>query len=313
MGVVTIKLPDVGEGIAEAELVEWNVEVGEFVREDQVLAAVMTDKATVEVPSPADGTVVWLGGEIGQKLAIGSDFVRMEVEGAGVVSDANLAEAEADAQPASPKVATQDQPPVSVTVSAANPAPKPTPADNRTSAAAGAPEQSRVHPVGSSPLAAPSVRDRARANGIDLRLVRGTGPAGRITHDDLEAYLAGSAPVTASAETVDQVRDIKVLGLRRKIAERMSLAKQRIPHITIVEEIDVTELESLRQQLNSDRLEDRPKLTVLPFIMAAMARAIREQPGMNALFDDENDVIREHSGVHIGIARLGRSGSRPPS
>tara|TARA_R110002020_G_scaffold34066_26_gene103774 strand:- start:42721 stop:44028 length:1308 start_codon:yes stop_codon:yes gene_type:complete len=312
MGVVTIKLPDVGEGIAEAELVEWNVEVGEFVREDQVLAAVMTDKATVEVPSPADGTVVWLGGEIGQKLAIGSDFVRMEVEGAGVVSDANLAEAEADAQPASPKVATQDQPPVSVTVSAANPAPKPTPADNRTSAAAGAPEQSRVHPVGSSPLAAPSVRDRARANGIDLRLVRGTGPAGRITHDDLEAYLAGSAPVTASAETVDQVRDIKVLGLRRKIAERMSLAKQRIPHITIVEEIDVTELESLRQQLNSDRLEDRPKLTVLPFIMAAMARAIREQPGMNALFDDENDVIREHSGVHIGIATQTKAGLMVP-
>ncbi|MFT4184656.1 MAG: dihydrolipoamide acetyltransferase family protein, partial [Rhizobium sp.] len=169
------------------------------------------------------------------------------------------------------------------------------------------------HAPGEKPLASPAVRLRAANAGIKLAFVRGSGPGGRITHEDLDAYMAGAGNhETPRPEASDTVREVKVIGLRRKIAERMAEAKRRIAHITIVEEVDVTALEDLRERLNAERREGRPKLTVLPFLMAAIVRAVGEQPAMNAHFDDEAEVIRQHSAVHIGIATQTKSGLMVP-
>ncbi|AZO49886.1 MAG: 2-oxo acid dehydrogenase subunit E2 [Mesorhizobium sp.] len=312
MGEHVIKLPDVGEGVAEAELVEWHVKVGDLVREDTVLAAVMTDKATVEIPSPVDGEILWLGAEIGDTVAIGSPIVRLKVAGEGNVKPQSDAAEEAikaeppaklptpkpEAAPASPKAQSK----------AAEPKAKPAPAPANGAArnlVSGAPR-----PEGEKPLASPAVRLRAREAGIDLRQVAGSGPAGRIGHEDIEAFLARGPQVakTSGLARKDNVEDIKVIGLRRKIAEKMALAKSRIPHITYVEEIDVTSLEELRATLNKEKRQDRPKLTLLPFLMRAMVKAIADQPSINAIFDDEAGIIHQHGGVHIGIAAQTPSG-----
>jgi 2-oxoisovalerate dehydrogenase E2 component (dihydrolipoyl transacylase) len=295
----TVKLPDVGEGIAEAELVEWHVKVGDIVREDAPLGAVMTDKATVEIPSPAEGEVVWLAGKVGEILAIGSDFVRLKVDG--------KAEASTDATPSQ---------------SASAPAP-PRDDTNRATLAPAieahdiAPRrQSPVAPGAGTdkPLASPAVRLRAREAGIELRHVRGSGPAGRITHDDLDAHLAQMKRGTAAKrhEPKTSVTDIKIIGLRRRIAEKMSLAASRIPHITYVEEVDVTALEDLRTKLNERKRPERAKLTILPFLMRAMVQAIAEQPNLNALFDDEAGIVHQHAAVHIGIATQTDAGLMVP-
>lgn len=298
MGEYVIKLPDVGEGVAEAELVEWQVKVGDLVREDAVLAAVMTDKATVEIPSPVDGKVIWLGAEIGDTVAIGSPIVRLEVAGEGNVKGGEApapepAKQEEKAQPVAPAPVRKEEP---------APAPKPAPAR----ALSGAPRAE-----GEKPLASPSVRLRAREAGIDLRQVAGSGPAGRITHDDLDAFIArGPQPVGKGGGLVqnNDVSEIKVVGLRRKIAEKMRISKSRIPHITYVEEVDVTALEELRASLNKEKRTDRPKLTLLPFLMRAMVKAISEQPQLNALFDDDAGVIQQYGGIHIGMAAQTPSG-----
>ena len=284
-----VKLPDVGEGIAEAELVEWQVKVGDLVREDAVLGAVMTDKATVEIPSPAEGRVAWLAGKVGDVLAIGSDFVRLDVDGK---SEASTAAAAPAAQAASPPVRKADHAASAVRV----PTPTLTHAAPSLQPAAAPPRRE-----GERPLAAPAVRLRAREAGIDLRQLRGSGPAGRITHDDLDNFLArGTAATLLHAK--DAVTDIKIVGLRRKIAEKMSLANTRIPHITYIEEIDVTALEDLRAKLNEQKRADRPKLTLLPFLMRAIVRAVSAQPELNAHFDDETGIVHQHAAVHMGIA-----------
>jgi 2-oxoisovalerate dehydrogenase E2 component (dihydrolipoyl transacylase) len=270
-----IKLPDVGEGIAEAELVEWHVKVGDVVSADTTLAAVMTDKATVEIHSPVDGEILWLGGEIGQKIAIGSELVRLKLPG------------EASSQPraelAPPPDATPQAPPTPPPPTAPRPA-------------------TRARAV--KPTASPAVRRRAQEAGIDLRQVPGTGPAGRITHDDLDAFAArdtGTArPQSRQRNTA--VEDIKIIGLRRRIADKMAVAHSHIPHITYVEEIDVTALEELRNTLNHRKRNNQPRLTLLPFLMRAMVSSIAKQPRLNALFDDEAGIIHQHAGVHIGIA-----------
>ncbi|RWD69602.1 dihydrolipoamide acetyltransferase family protein [Mesorhizobium sp.] len=299
MGEHVIKLPDVGEGVAEAELVEWHVKVGDLVREDTVLAAVMTDKATVEIPSPVDGEILWLGAEIGDTVAIGSPIVRLKVAGEGNVKAAAEAVPEAKA-PAQPAEANPVPAPA---------APKPAPEPPKTTTAA--PKAARPASVsgaqraeGEKPLASPAVRLRAKEAGIDLRQVPGSGPAGRISHEDIDAFVARGPQVARATGLArkDGVEDIKVVGLRRKIAEKMSLAKSRIPHITYVEEIDVTALEELRATLNKEKRADRPKLTLLPFLMRAMVKAIGEQPNLNALFDDDAGIIHQHEGIHIGIA-----------
>ncbi|MDA9500727.1 dihydrolipoamide acetyltransferase family protein [Bradyrhizobium sp. CCBAU 11357] len=286
-----VKLPDVGEGIAEAELVEWHVKVGDVVREDAVLGAVMTDKATVEIPSPAEGRVIWLAGSVGDVLAIGSDFVRLEVDG----KSAHATEAVKLASSAASASAKKSDHAAS--------APR-VPASEPPNARRTQPSAALLRHASDRPLAAPAVRLRAREAGIDLRQIRGTGPAGRVTHDDLDAHLArGDIGTTATpypAQTA--VTDVKIVGLRRKIAEKMSIASSRIPHITYIEEVDVTALEDLRAKLNSQKQPGRPKLTLLPFLMRAMVRAITGLPHLNAHFDDEAGIVHQHAGVHIGIA-----------
>jgi 2-oxoisovalerate dehydrogenase E2 component (dihydrolipoyl transacylase) len=305
MGEHIIKLPDVGEGVAEAELVEWHVEVGELVREDTILAAVMTDKATVEIPSPVDGKVAWLGAKVGDSVAVGAPLVKLEVEGEGAVSEAPaVAAAPTSEKPKAEDAAKEGErepPPPPAEPAPKAPAPAAAPASARAApaaAAAGAPR-----PEGERPLASPAVRLRAKEAGVDLRQVPGTGPAGRISHEDLDTFIArGRQPAAAGLRRNTGVEEIKVVGLRRRIAEKMALARARIPHITYVEEVDVTALEELRAKLNAETSVERPRLTILPFLMRAMVRAIGEQPRMNAHFDDEAGVIHRHGGIHIGVA-----------
>ena len=287
-----IKLPDVGEGVAEAELVEWHVAVGDVVREDQVMAAVMTDKATVEIPSPVEGEVTWLGAEIGATIAIGSPIVKIEV--AGSEADDNPAEAAPVASTAEDIPARIEEPPVPK-----KDVPAPAPQNrNVGKARTGIPRSGIM-----KPLASPAIRLRAKEAGVDLRQVGGTGPAGRITHDDLDAFLSGApkASTGSGLQRRDGVEEVKLVGLRRRIAGKMALAKSRIPHITYVEEVDVTALEELRARLNGEK-PGRPKLTLLPFLIRAMVRALEEQPALNATFDDEAGIISRHAAIHIGIA-----------
>lgn len=311
MGEHVIKMPDVGEGIAEAELVEWHVKVGDLVREDAVLAAVMTDKATVEIPSPVNGEVLWLGAEIGDTVAIGSPLIRLKVEGEGSVESSAPVEekkAEAPAQTAASKPMLVEPP-----AEPGAPVRLMTPRASGEALRNHAPRMHRpsvARAEGEKPIASPAVRLRAREAGIDLRQVPGTGPGGRITHDDLDAFFAHGPQVAREPVLTPKtsVETIKVVGLRRKIAEKMAVAKSRIPHITYVEEVDVTVLEDLRSALNANKRSDRSKLTLLPFLMRAMVKAIAEHPHLNALYDDETGIIHQHAGVHIGIATQTGSG-----
>ena len=306
MGVHTIRLPDVGEGIAEAELVEWQVKVGDLVKEDDVVAAVMTDKAAVEVPSPVSGTVTWLGGEVGDLIAVGEKLIQLTVEGEGNdTQDASSAqlkeEPAANNDPAvDDSIAEKEQAAASNTQESAATAAKPEPEKHSRPSA-----QQQPHAQGIKPLAAPSVRARAKEEGIDLRNVPGSGPAGRINQQDLADFIESRGMISSSGSSRSKrndVREVKVIGMRRKIAEKMALSKSRIPHITIVEEIDMTELEELRAALNKKHGAERTKLTLLPFMMRAIVEAVREQPELNARYDDEAGVVRQHGSVNIGIA-----------
>lgn len=294
MGIHTIRLPDVGEGIAEAELVEWHVSIGDQIEEDDVVAAVMTDKAAVEVPSSVAGKVVWLGGDIGDLIAIGAKLIQLEVDGEGNDSLVDVVTAaESDATEETPS----DPEPAPIAATAKAPKAQSKPMASKRPAVNRAP--------GVKPLAAPSVRARAKEEGVDLRAVPGTGPAGRISHQDLSDFIesGGANPVVPGARVKNQsVKEVKVIGMRRKIAEKMSLSKSRIPHITIVEEIDMTELEELRAALNKKHAGSRPKLTLLPFLMRAIVEAVREQPELNARFDDDAGVVHQYGAVNIGIA-----------
>jgi 2-oxoisovalerate dehydrogenase E2 component (dihydrolipoyl transacylase) len=310
VGLYAIKLPDIGEGVAEAEIVEWHVGIGDLVKQDDVVVAVMTDKATVEIPSVASGTVVWRGGEVGDKLAVGSDLLRLEVAGEGNVADHKAPRASSVSIPegtadALGKTGRSGAP------SAADRAPDLA----RSSAASRA-----MPPIGSEtaqggrPLAAPSVRKKARDAGINLGAVKGSGPAGRITHDDLDAFIADRRPIHAApnAKRSTWTKEVKIVGLRRKIAEHMSLANAHIPHITIVEEVDLTNLEELRDELNAARKGMHVKLTLLPFLMRAIVVAVREQPGFNAHFNDEAGIVTQFGAVHVGIATQTPSGLMVP-
>jgi 2-oxoisovalerate dehydrogenase E2 component (dihydrolipoyl transacylase) len=298
MGTRIVKLPDVGEGVAEAEVVEWHVAVGQSVLEDQILAAVMTDKATVEIPSPVAGTVVALGAEVGGVLAVGAELVRLEV-----AADGNEEVAAAPRQAAAPEPAA--------TAKVEAPAMALAPSAERTATASG-PLVPR--PAVARPVASPAVRRRARDAGVDLRQVRGSGPAGRIGHDDLDAFLRGgsSAPGCAIRVANTSVESIKMVGLRRRIAQKMAESKRRIAHFSYVEEVDVTAVEELRATLNAQDRPDRPRLTLMPFLMQALVRAIADFPEINALYDDEAEIVERHGGVHIGIATQTPSGLMVP-
>ncbi|ANH97864.1 branched-chain alpha-keto acid dehydrogenase subunit E2 [Pseudomonas koreensis] len=292
MGTHVIKMPDIGEGIAEVELSQWHVKVGDLVVEDQVLADVMTDKAMVDIPSPVHGKVIALGGQPGEVMAVGSVLISIEVEGAGNLKE-SAAPAPVKEAPAVPKAeALVESKP------AAAAAPRPAPVCQGPMVAREADER---------PLASPAVRKHALDLGIQLRLVRGSGPAGRVLHEDLEAYLAqgqsnASTPVAAAYAQRNDEEQIQVIGMRRKIAQRMQDATQRAAHFSYVEEIDVTAIEELRAHLNEKHGASRGKLTLLPFLVRALVVALRDFPQMNARYDDEAQVITRLGAVHVGVA-----------
>ena len=296
MGKFEFKLPDIGEGVVEGEIVEWMVSVGDTVKEDDPILSVMTDKATVEIPAPCDGTVASIVGEAGDILPVGAVCIVFDVEGDGNASESS--EPVAEEAPAAEEKAE----PV---VEEKAPSPPPTPAPAAPAAAAPV-----ARAAGTKALASPAVRQRARAANIDLQLVAGSGPAGRISHADLDRHIAGGAASATSSMPKGGVakvarngtEDIKVIGLRRKIADGMMSSYSTIPHFSYFEEVDVTELESLRQHLNATRPEGAPKLTYLPFIMQALVKALSQRPECNALYDDEAGVVTRHEAINLGIA-----------
>ena len=326
MGRYVFKLPDVGEGTAEAEIVAWHVAVGQTIEEDAPLVDVMTDKATVEMTSPVAGKVIEINGAPGDMAPVGSGIVVLEVEGAG-----NAAGAASVPAAQTPERATESREAIGLPSPSkgegsgmgvnAQPAPEKAPEAPKTQPTA-QPPHSRPLPLqggevratfpnrleGEKPLASPAVRRRAEDLGVKLRFVPGSGPAGRIEHSDLDAFIASNGATarapTATGSSYAQrtaVEDIKVIGLRRKIAEKMQDAKRRIPHFAYIEEVDMTELEDLRAHLNVIH-KARGKLTVLPFFMRALVKVLPDYPQINARFDDDAGVVHRHAAVHIGIA-----------
>ena len=308
MGIYVIRVPDIGEGIAEVELVAWHVALGESVKEDQPVADVMTDKASVEIPCHVHGKVIALGAAVGQMISVGAELIRLEVEGEGNLKEDSAPAASAAtatqiaAAPAEKSKQSDIKASENIAISAVQ-APKQASAPAARPAARAPVAQARKE--GERPLASPSVRRRALDMGVDLRLVHGSGPAGQISHADLEAFAAGQGPVVGgNPQYVERHGEevIPVIGLRRKIAQKMQEAKRRIPHFSYVEEVDVTELEQLRQQLNKIHGATRGKLTLLPFLARAMVLALRQFPQINARYDDDAGVVTRYEAVHLGIA-----------
>ena len=285
MGVHVFKLPDIGEGVVEGEVVQWHVSVGDAVKEDDPIVDVMTDKASVTIPSPVNGVVSSLSGGVGDMIAVGSTLVEFDSD---------------DTPPAAEPVAATE--PEVEAASEPEPEPEPEPASEPDPEPAPAP----AAPSGRA-LASPALRRRAREAGIDIAQISGSGPSGRIRNADLDAFIAadgsvtGTEPTAQSAKRTD-VTEVKVVGLRRKIAEQMTTSKTRIAHFSYFEEADVTELETLRRPLNASRDVTQPKLTYLPFIMLALSKIMPDHPECNATYDDQAGVVMRHGAVHIGIA-----------
>jgi 2-oxoisovalerate dehydrogenase E2 component (dihydrolipoyl transacylase) len=297
MSVFVVRLPDVGEGVAEAELVAWHVAVGDLVTSDATVAEVLTDKATVEIYSPVNGRIIALHGEAGDVLAVGSDFIAIETD-------------------ESPEPATP-------TVDTATDTDTDTAADTATDTVSITAESGPVTPVEprstghGTGSAAPAVRERARNLGIDLGF-SGTGPDGRITHGDLDdrlvdrvAPLERTVSPAAKSTSAEDSTQIPLIGLRRKIAAQMTIAHSRIPHITYVDEVDMTQIEHLRRTL-AQEYPDQPRVTVLPFVIGALIQAIIDHPEVNATFDDEAGVLTTYRAVHVGIATQTASGLMVP-
>jgi len=317
MGRYVVKLPDIGEGTTEAEIVAWHVTPGQEIREEDPLVDVMTDKATVEIPAPVGGTVVALNGAVGEKRPVGSELVMLDVAGEGNVRERPHPPGAAAPGPPSPAVREREK---KRAVSAR--ADRPTTGNSeatvtslaRTAGEGGeAPRAEpgegirltlKPRPIGQKPLASPAVRRRAWDLGIALQFVPGTGPDGRITRQDLEAYIAAGTQPPAAGRALarrDGVEEVPIIGLRRAIAEHLQQSKRHIPHFSYIEEVDVTALEELRAELNT-RHEARGHLTLLPFLIRAIVGAVAEHPRVNARFDDEAGVLHRHNAVHIGIA-----------
>jgi len=292
MSEYTFKLPDLGEGTVESEIGEWFIKVGDPIKEEDIVGTVMTDKAAVEVSSPVTGKVVKLAGEPGDIIAVGAMLVVIDTEG------------------------TSDEGRTTGNAPAATPA------------AAAAPSSGSVTELGSSSvtdpelepidrartMTSPAIRRRAKEAGVDLALVPGTGPAGRIVRKDFDRYLkarATGAAIAAPAAPSTRVRETKIIGVRRIIAERMQLAKQEIPHFAYVEELDITELESLRKHLNSKR-DAADRLTLLPFLAQALIRTIREFPQCNVTHDRDRNLLLQHDAVHLGVATQTPDGLKVP-
>jgi len=295
MSQFTFKMPDLGEGTVDAEIVAWHTKPGEVVTEDQLIVEVMTDKAAVEVPAPVSGRVVSVTGAPGDKVAVGSPLIVFELSDGAAVA----APAAAPVPAATPAPSKAVSAPAQTVAPAAPPAPAATPAAVATPAAA----KGRV-------MTSPANRRLAREAGIDLATVAGSGPGGRILRADLQ----GAAPRAADANTADEAdtTEIKVIGLRRLIAERMSEAKRTIPHFAYVEEVDVTELESLREHLNHSRPKDAGSLSYLPLVVMALTRVLESFPQCNVLYDAARGVLVRHRAMHVGIATQTPDGLKVP-
>jgi 2-oxoisovalerate dehydrogenase E2 component (dihydrolipoyl transacylase) len=304
------KLPDIGEGIAEAEIVAWHVKVGDTVAEDQQLADMMTDKATVEMESPVAGKVVKLAGEVGDQIPIGSVLVVIETEGAAAPPTESKQEQPLADGAEAPTQAQEDAMPTLAVEKGKQPVRAELKAEPEVEARKASAPEPKPAPNKHSALASPAVRQRARDLGIDLAEVKTASD--RVRHSDLDAYLlynGGSVSSRGAAARPDET--IKVVGLRRKIAENMQEAKRRIPHFSLVEEFDVTALEETRAMMNADR-GDNPKLTVLPFLITAMARALPDWPMLNATYDDEANVITRVGALNLGMATQTPNGLMVP-
>ena len=316
MARFTFRLPDIGEGIAEAEIVAWHVKIGDRVSEDQQVADMMTDKATVEMESPVSGTVIELAGEVGDQVPIGSALMVIEVEGEAEEAAPAAAETEAEKQ------VEAETPGMEEVVEAAS-ATAPLPAGEGSGEGLSAPEPPAIPAPPPTPpasgmrddrhvLASPAVRARARDLGIDLAQVK--AESDRLRHSDLDAYLRYGSGQGYHAPHADRARadePVKVIGMRRRIAENMAASKRAIPHFTYVDEIDVTALEAMRADLNDNR-GNRPKLTMLPFLIVAICRTIPAFPMINARYDDEAGVVTRHGRVHLGMAAQTDAGLMVP-
>jgi 2-oxoisovalerate dehydrogenase E2 component (dihydrolipoyl transacylase) len=309
MATYTFNLPDIGEGIAEAEIVAWHVKIGDRIEEDGRIADMMTDKATVEMESPVSGTVIKVAGAEGDVIAIGSMLVEIEIEGEGEGKDAGGAPVTETAPEAEViEAETPKLPPVeevaSAPVAAPAPAPAPAPAAPRAAAAPAVVDAEASAKV----LASPVVRQRARDLGIDLAKVR-PSEGTRIRHADLDAYLNYGGTRAGPGRAADE--EIRVIGMRKRIAQNMAESKRNIPHFTYVEEIDVTKMEEMRGEMNASR-GDRPKLTALPILIAAICKTLRDYPMLNARHDDEANVVTRFGAVHLGIATQTDAGLMVP-
>lgn len=310
MSRYVFKMPDLGEGTVSAEVLKWYVAPGDVVAEDQIIAEVMTEKAAIEVPAPCSGRVVSIHGQPGEMVAVGSELIVFDTAGGAAAAD----------------VPPQADGPAKVAVEPAETPARSPAAANGAAAPAGAPRAARsaVAERAGRVMASPATRRRAKQAGLDLACIEGSGPGGRITRGDLEAALAeGPKAAAAPAGSIARsggggpaarsgVTEIRVIGLRRVIANRMAEAKRTIPHFAYVEEVDVTELESLREHLNSQKRKDQPSLTYLPFIALALARVLEDFPQCNATYDAERNVILQHAPVHLGIATQTPDGLKVP-
>ena len=292
MSEYIFKLPDLGEGTVESEIGEWFIKVGDKIAEEDIVGTMMTDKAAVELSSPVSGTVLKLAGEPGDIVAVGAPLVVLDTD--GPVDDT----ADEVAAPAEPEAEPAAEP-------AAEPRAQAVAADDVDET--GTAERSRV-------MTSPAIRRRAKEAGIDLALVPGSGPGGRIRRKDFDLYLKASATgahLTVAAQPSTDVKEIKIIGLRRIIAERMAAAKREIPHFAYVEEIDITELEALRKHLNDNR-DASERLTLLPFLGLALIRALREFPQCNVTHDKDRNLLRQHAAVHLGVATQTPDGLKVP-
>ncbi len=294
MSEYIFKLPDLGEGTVEAEIAEWMVKIGDMVQEEDTICAMLTDKAAVELTAPVSGRVSFMAGAAGDTIGVGTPLIIFDTVGEATTA------AEKPERSAAP--ASKDQPTIVAPITAAAPI---------------KPASVPLHP--DSPVrTSPSIRQRARETGIDLNQVSGTGPQGRILQADLDAFLAQSlirtvaAPAPVGGNRTAGAREIKVIGLRRKIAQRMEQANREVPHFTYVEEVDITELESLRRHLNSKKAAGEETLTLLPFISLALVRVLAQFPQCNAHYDKEQNVLVQHHAVHLGIATQTTDGLKVP-
>ena len=304
MGDYVFKLPDIGEGVVEGEIVSWHVKVGETIAEDEPIVDIMTDKATVTIPSPTSGVVKELSGEVGDMVAVGTALITFS----GGDTSSSIEETTDSVEVPEPKIEEVIEPEIEEVI---EPEEKVVEVPKKKSVPVKVSVQEPIKTTKAKPnariLASPAVRRRAREAELDLTFVSGSGPAGRIRHADLDAFIAAGGAVTGAppksySTKRTETNEIKVVGLRRKIAEQMVKSKFSIPHFSYFEEIDVTELEKLRKFLNSTKDEGQPKLTYLPFIMMALAKIMPKHQECNAHYDEENNIVTQHSAVHLGIA-----------